>query len=266
MQTRVPICLLPPNFSEPTPRPASLTGVETEKTLQTRVPIDAADIEHIAALTTGGLLFLTGIRKGGFLGFLFRVGGAALIWRGQHGYRRLSNALGVPMPDTLTGTTRHAPRIDASVTIDRPRQELYRIWRHLENLPVFMTHLVKVVELSDTRSRWVAQGPAGTVVTWDAKIIRDEENEVIAWSTYEGSGVDTAGSVHFEDSANGTRIRVRLRYDPPADLLGAFLARLLGNDPQRQIQHDLARFKQIMEVGSQIAAERDRPKPKAEMI
>jgi uncharacterized membrane protein len=228
-----------------------------DKTLQTRTPIDAADVEHIATLVSGGLLFLTGHRKGGFAGLLFKAGGIALLLRGQQGYRRLYNALGINVMEKPTGVGKQNVRVETEITVRRPREELYRIWRNLENLPVFMDHLVNVVELDDEHSRWVARAPAGMVITWDAHIVNDIENELIAWETLEGSGVDNAGSVHFEDEADGsTRIRVVLRYDPPADLFGAFVARIFGNDPQKQIESDLQRFKRIMEVGSAIAADR----------
>ena len=238
-----------------------------DKTLQTRTPIDAADVEHISALVTGGLLFLTGHRKGGFAGLLFKIGGVALLYRGQQGYRRLYNAVGLQLADKPSGVGKHNVRVEAEITVDRPREELYRIWRNVENLPVFMDHLVNVVELNDLDSRWVAKAPAGMVITWDARIINDIENELIAWETLEGSGVDNAGSVHFEDEeGGGTRIRVVLLYDPPADLFGAFLAKVFHNDPQTQIERDLKRFKRIMEVGSVVAAEREEAKSRAQVL
>lgn len=238
-----------------------------DKTLQTRTPIDAADVEHIAALLTGGLMLMTGYRKGGLGGLLFKAGGVALLYRGQQGYRRLYNALGVQMAEQPTGVGKQNVRVEAEVTVRKPREELYRIWRNLENLPVFMDHLVNVVELDDTHSRWVGKAPAGMVITWDAHIVNDIENELIAWETLEGSGVDNAGSVHFEDEGDdATRIRVVLRYDPPADLFGAFIAKLFHNDPQRQIEQDLRRFKRIMEVGSAVAAERESIASKTKML
>jgi uncharacterized membrane protein len=222
---------------------------------QTHTPVDASDVEHVAALVTGGLLLLAGARKGGFAGFVLKAGGTALVLRGQQGYRKLYEALGIQLAEKPTGVGRQNVRVEAAITVKRDRQELYRIWRNFENLPVFMDHLVKVTELDDCRSRWVARAPAGMVITWDAVVINDVENELIAWETLEGSGVDSAGSVHFEDEADGsTRIRVVFRYDPPADMLGVLLAKVFRSDPQRQIEADLVRFKRIMEVGSVLAS------------
>lgn len=233
---------------------------------QTRTPIDAADVEHVGALLTGGILFFTGYRKGGFAGLLFKAAGAALLYRGQQGYRRLYQGIGLDVANRPSGVGRQNVRVESEIFVDKPREELYRIWRNLENLPVFMDHLVNVVELNDVESRWVAKAPAGMIITWDARIINDVENELIAWESLEGSGVDNAGSVHFEDDGDGTRIRVIFRYDPPADLFGAFIARMFGSDPQKQVERDLLRFKRIMEVGSVVAAERDAARRKAQVL
>ena len=212
--------------------------------------INASDIEHIGALTLGGLLLLKGLFKGGPLGLIYKVGGAALVYRGQQGYRRLYDALGVEMPQSATGVGKVNARVEHEIVVNRPREELYRIWRNLENLPVFMENLVSVHEVDDKRSIWVAKAPAGTVIKWDAEIINDIENELIAWQTIEGSGVDTAGTIKFEPVGDdSTRIHVVLRYDPPGDQLGIMVAKAFGRDPQREIEADLDRFKAIMEVG-----------------
>ena len=222
--------------------------------------INASDVEHLGALITGGLLVLSGMRRGGAIGTLFKLGGLALIYRGQQGYRALYDAIGIALPDEPTGVGRQNVRVEASIVVNRPREELYRIWRNLQNMPVFMDHLLSVNEIDDTRSLWVAKAPAGMVVKWDAKIINDVENELIAWTTMEGSGVDHAGTVRFSDAPNGTtKIDVVFRYDPPADMLGVFVAKLFRNDPQQQIEKDLAKFKAIMEIGGNDSVSTKKP-------
>ena len=217
--------------------------------------INAADIEHITALSLGGLLLMKGLFKGGPLGLLYKIGGAALVYRGANGYRPLYDALGVEMPETATGVGKRNARVEHQILIKRPPQELYRIWRNLENLPIFMENLHSVHEIDDTKSLWVAKAPAGTVIKWKAEIINDIENELIAWQSLEGSGVDNAGTVRFEDSGDGaTMVHVVLRYDPPGDQLGIWAAKAFGRDPQREIEADLDRFKAIMEIGGDVPA------------
>jgi uncharacterized membrane protein len=44
-------------------------------------------------------------------------------------------------------------------------------------------------------------------------------------------------------------VRVELRYAPPAGRLGSTLAKLFGEEPEKQIQADLRAFKSVMETG-----------------
>ncbi len=149
-------------------------------------------------------------------------------------------------------------RVEKSVIINKGRKELYRFWRNFENLPHIMNHLEEVRVINPVRSHWVAKAPAGTTVEWDAEITHDHENELIAWSSIEGSKVPNAGTVRFLHFAEGqTEVRVSLEYDPPGGRLGDWIAGLLGEKPEQQITEDLARFKQIMEIESKSADEID---------
>jgi len=141
-------------------------------------------------------------------------------------------------------------RVEQTVRIARPAEELYRFWRQLENLPRFMDHLESVRVLDERRSHWVARGLAGSRVEWDAEIHNEIPGQLLAWRSLPGSEVDHAGSVHFEpDIGDFTLVRVILRYDPPAGRLGAGVARLFGEDADTQVADDLRRFKQVMEAG-----------------
>ena len=114
-----------------------------------------------------------------------------------------------------------------------------------------MSHLESVTELGSDRSHWVAKAPAGRTVSWDAEITEDRENEMLAWRALEGSDIQNAGSVAFKELAHdrGTELTVVLAYEPPLGKVGATLARLMGEEPVRQLQDDLRRFKQLMETG-----------------
>lgn len=214
--------------------------------------INAADLEHLGSLAAGTLMMVAGWRKGGLLGTIYKLGGVALVYRGQKGYRKIYDLLGVPLAAEPTGVGKFNIRVDSEIVVNRPREELFRIWRNLENLPVFMNHLVSVHEVDEKRSLWVAKAPVGTVIKWDAEVVNEVANELIAWQSLEGSGVDNAGSVTFSDDLDGgTRIKVVLRYDPPAEQLGALVAKAFGADPQREIDEDLKRFKAIMEIGGE---------------
>lgn len=141
-------------------------------------------------------------------------------------------------------------RVEKTVTINKPADALYRFWRNFENLPQFMEHVESVTVESDTRSLWTVTAPAGKRVSWEAKIINDIPNELIAWQTTHGD-VANAGSVRFRSApgGKGTEVTVNLEYAPPAGKVGQAVAKVFGEEPTQQVQDDLRRFKQVMEAG-----------------
>ena len=148
------------------------------------------------------------------------------------------------------------PYVAKSVTINRPRQEVYEHWRALDRLPEFMIHLESVTITADGRSHWVAKAPGGTV-EWDAEITEDEPGVVLSWESIEGSDVPNGGSVRFAAAPadRGTEVHVMLRYDPPGGSAGAMVAKLFGEEPSQQLLDDLRRFKQVMETGEVVRSE-----------
>lgn len=209
--------------------------------------------ERLISLGLGGGLTIAGI-AGKRLNPLALTAGALLLYRGLSGTCAVKQLVqSTLMRDRRPATVipaRTGVRIEEAITISKPAPELYRTWRMLSRLPEFMVHLEEVRE-EGTRSHWVARGPLGLKVEWDAEIITDQPNEVIAWRSLPGADVDTTGSVHFSRApgGRGTEVRVNLKYDPPAGQVGAAIARLFGKEPGQQIREDLRRFKQLMEAG-----------------
>ena len=193
------------------------------------------------------------------------VAGAALLHRGATGRCNVYRALGVDrargerrgtgvIADFASDTRQQLGggrgiHVEESVSINKPIHEVYRFWRNLENLPSFMQHLESVSMREAGVSHWVATGPAGMKVEWDARIINEIDNKLIGWQSLDGSTVSTAGSVNFDDTEHGTRVRVHLQYNPPGGRVGAAIARLFGKEPNQTIREDLRRFKQLMETG-----------------
>ncbi|MFN2461229.1 MAG: SRPBCC family protein [Candidatus Velthaea sp.] len=140
-------------------------------------------------------------------------------------------------------------RVEKVFTINRRPDEVYAVWRDFRRLPEFMTYLQRV-DVDGNRSHWVARGPAGAPIAWDAEIIEDRPNECISWRSVDG-GLRNAGSVHFTPAPGdrGTEVRVEMEYVPPAGALGAALAKVLPENPAHEVETDLRRFKSLMEAG-----------------
>jgi uncharacterized membrane protein len=233
---------------------SELTGGEST-TSSTSVNI--GQVERWASAVGGGALALYGVTRGSLGGIALALVGAALVQRGVRGHCSVYEAMnfssaddGLRNSENVSVPGDRGTKVEHSVTINRPALELYSFWRNFENLPNFMNHLESVKRFGGNRSHWVAKAPAGTSVEWDAEVYNEKEGEMIAWRTLEGSQVASAGSVHFESAGdNATNVRVSLKYDPPGGKLGSLVARLFGENPQQQIEEDLARFKEIMEGG-----------------
>ena len=221
--------------------------------------VNVGQTERWASAIGGGALALYGVTRGSLGGIALALVGAALVQRGFTGHCNLYEAMGYSSAgdtglrnsENVSVPAGRGIKLEKSVTISRPPEELYRFWRNFENLPRFMNHLEAVHVTGEGHSHWVAKGPAGKSVEWDAEIYNEKEGEMIAWRTLGDADVASAGSVHFEPAAGGrgTVVRVVLKYDPPGGKLGALVARLFGENPEQQITEDLGRFKQLMETG-----------------
>jgi uncharacterized membrane protein len=161
---------------------------------------------------------------------------------------------------TKTPERSRAIRVEKSITIDKPKAELYSFWRDFRNLPRVMDHLESVKVKDQTRSRWVAKGPAGKRFEWESEVITEIENEQIDWQTLPGAQVPSRGSVFFKKAPHerGTEVKVIFHYEPPGGSVGEAFAKLFGEEPSRQVADGLRRFKQLMETG-EIATVHNQP-------
>jgi uncharacterized membrane protein len=152
-----------------------------------------------------------------------------------------------------------------SVTIRKPRAELYAFWRDFSNLSQVMENLESVVPGEEGRSIWTIKAPGGRTVKVETHIAREVENELIAWRSVEGSEIDTEGRVTFEDAPGdrGTRVGLIVAYKPPAGELGRVVAKLFQREPAVQARHDLKRLKMLMETGEIATSARRRDQTRA---
>jgi uncharacterized membrane protein len=218
------------------------------------VPTNLSSTERWVSLIGGGLLATFGYTGRG-PGLCSGLAAGYLLYRAATGHCLGYQALGVstadPTNDEAVIAAGHGTRVEHALAVRKPVAEVYGYWRDLEHLPRFMTHLVDVDTTTDGRSHWTARGPFGLTVEWDAEIVTDEPNRLIAWKSLDGSDVDTAGSVRFTElpGDRGTEVRVNLKYDPPAGKVGTAVAGLFGRSPRQEIRADLRRLKQILEAG-----------------
>jgi uncharacterized membrane protein len=227
---------------------------------------NVSDAERWASVLGGAALAVYGLDRRDLGGGLLAVLGAELIRRGATGHCLLYEALNVStasdatargfhrdLPASRAATVRasRAVKVEHRVTIMRPAAELYAFWRDPANVPRILEFIESVEPSSDTHAHWRARGPAGTTIEWDAEIINDIPNELLAWKSVGDADIPNAGSLHFRAApdARGTVVRIVFEYEPPAGHLGAWLAKLVDENPDAQVRDALHRFKQFAETG-----------------
>jgi uncharacterized membrane protein len=154
--------------------------------------------------------------------------------------------------DTLTalGGTARGELIGRTVTINRPRSQLFAFWRDFSLLPSFMDNVERIDILTPSRSHWVVKAPAGKSVERDAVITEERQDEFIAWTSSEDADVVSSGRIEFRDAGErGTLVTATIAYEPPDGPVGKLVAKIFQREPAIQARRDLRRFKQFMETG-----------------
>ena len=135
--------------------------------------------------------------------------------------------------------------IRVSMLINKPVREVYNYWRDFENLPAFIGHLESVRNISKSLSTWSAiiPGYLGKVV-WEAQIVKEEPNRLIAWQSLAGSSIQNAGKVTFEQAGKrATELSVYITYHAPMGIAGNILFKFLNAHFEHIIDADIRNFK-----------------------
>jgi uncharacterized membrane protein len=213
------------------------------------------DTEKWASIVGGSAMVLFGLQQRSLRGVLTAIAGGGLAYHGATADKSLTEKV------TEAVGLEKALKVEKTVTINKPIEELYNYWHNFENLPTFMKHVQSVRVIDEKRSHWVANAPLGQSVEWDAEIIKDEPNHLIAWASVENADVDNSGFVRFTKAPGdrGTEVKVVMEYSIPGGRVTAALAKLFGEEPEQQIGDELRRFKQLMEAG-EIATTEGQPR------
>ncbi|MBD2234714.1 SRPBCC family protein [Phormidium tenue FACHB-1052] len=215
---------------------------------------EASKLERWASIISGGALVLSGLQQRSLRGILMAAAGGGLAYQGvqkKSTLKQVGEAVGIEK----------SILVEKTVTINRPAADLYSFWRNFDNLPQFMRH-VKSVQVHDAQhSHWVAHAPLDQSIEWDAVIVDDQPDRLIAWTSTDDAEVNHSGFVRFQPATGdrGTEVKVVMEYELPGGAMAAAIAKLFGEEPEQQIGDDLSRFKQLMETG-EIATTEGQPK------
>jgi uncharacterized membrane protein len=131
--------------------------------------------------------------------------------------------------------------VEKTIDVNVPVSTAYDQWTQFEEFPRFMEGIVSVRQIDDGHIHWVAE-VNGEREEWDAEIVEQEPDRVIAWRST--GGLRNSGRVEFLAIAEGTRVSVEMEYEPEGikETVGA----ALGLDGG-QVGDDLERFKDLVE-------------------
>jgi uncharacterized membrane protein len=208
--------------------------------------------ERIISAIAGSLLMFHGLRKGRKLSEVPL--GSFLLFRGATGYcpvkEKIVGQNGIhTIQESKAAVLPQRIHIDTSVTINKPKSEVYAFWRKLENLPLFMKHLESVTVIDTKNSLWSAKIPGGLgTIDWESEITNDQVNENISWRSLPESEIRNSGVVHFKDAGPGkTELHATISYEAPGGIIGEKVGKLLNPVFEKLVKSDIENFKKYLE-------------------
>lgn len=218
-----------------------------DKVWQENENANVNDIERIISIVAGGYIFYkaaSNMVSHPFIALQEAAVAGILLYRGATGVCPVYSRMGKNSTDV------EAITIGERFIVNAPREEVYAFWRNLENLPRFMKHIASVEVKDDKRSHWTANVPGPLVkISWNAEITREEQDAYIGWHSIEGSMIDNAGKIEFNDAADGsgTELYVEISYFPPAGQIGRGIASLFNGLFENIVREDIINFKHYVE-------------------
>lgn len=206
---------------------------------------NVGDTERIVSAIAGGALVTWGLRRRSLGGLVVAAIGGDLLYRGFTGHCDVYQWLGTSTAESAQ------PEVETAITIDKPADELYRLWRDPQNLSRIMGHFADVQSVGDNRVHWRVHAPLDQQIEWDAEITEEKPGERLRWMSVGDGPLPNEGEVTFRPRTPqpGTEVHLWMRFKPPGGALGKAAVALAGSTPHSVARHALRRFKSLAETG-----------------
>jgi uncharacterized membrane protein len=121
--------------------------------------------------------------------------------------------LGMMFAWNALASARHSRiiRIEESLQIGRPVDEVFAAWSNFSNLPN-ISPMIRSVETFERRSHWVLS-IYGRQFEWDAELVQKIPNQSLGWKSVHGP--KHSGRINFSPLGNDTLVHVIMNYAPP---------------------------------------------------
>ena len=181
------------------------------------------------------------------------LGGLAVLAGGVVLYRHASERR------RKRGAPPSAVTVGSVITIGKPAEELYELWREPETMSRIMAGFTDVSPTGEEGQHWEVHVPLGRPLTWDAETVEDRPGELLSWESLEGATVPNEGTVRFEPAPGdrGTEVSLSFRFDPPGGAISTELLDRLGVVSDTFPAKVLRRFKSLAETGEIPTLERN---------
>ena len=138
----------------------------------------------------------------------------------------------------------------ASALIQADAEELYEMWRELENVPAWQEQIAEVRVTGPKTSHWVmrASAKSDATIEWDSEVLADEPGKRIAWHSIAGDS-NNAGEVIFEPAPGGRGTMVTVLQEFRVGKLASAWETLVGRNPKQAVIENLRHFKALAETG-----------------
>ncbi|NRD63241.1 SRPBCC family protein [Corallococcus exiguus] len=206
-----------------------------------------------AAVVVAGTMMSVGMKRRSLGGTVVALAGGAVLYGGLQSQRRALASVARKARRALTGKeARHGQLIEVehTLTVGRPVEELYRLWREPSTLSRLMEHFAEVTPTAGDGRHFRIHGPLGREVSWDSRLVEERAPEFHSWESTEDSPVKTRGWVRFRPAPNGgTEVTLHQAFSPPGGALGEALAKRMRGVPAMQVRKVLRSFKSLAETG-----------------
>jgi uncharacterized membrane protein len=221
--------------------------------------------ERIVSGLLGSAFLLSAMRRpSAFAGVRALIGGM-LLHRGVTGHCYVYEAMGRKGLTPSDSKADHGARPQRSITIERPIEELYRMWRDPAHVSMLMSELAEVRSIDATRWHWRANLPAGRSIDWTTTIIEDRPNELLVWRTEPDAPFTHEVVVRFSRAPRdwGTQVTLGMRFGRPGGALSELANTLFSRIP-KALEDEILRRCKSMSVAGEIPTLQNNPSARRE--
>jgi uncharacterized membrane protein len=137
--------------------------------------------------------------------------------------------------------------VRTSALVQAEPMDLYRMWRRVENAPLWQEQIKSVTVTGERTSRWLMEADS-KAIEWESEILADEPGRRIAWRSIAGDS-HNAGEVIFEPAVGDRGTMVVVLQEFRLGKLANLWETVVGRGPKQSVIEDLRHFKALAETG-----------------